>query len=341
MHDLLAECDDMATLERLREVLTMRTGIDRSHLEAACALFMHGTFRGAANTLGMKHKTVTTRIASLEEQLGVRIFERRSNRVVPTPIGRYFITGVADEMSGFAHLVRTVRRIGDGALGHVAIGYCGPVTSSCVRELLFAPDPELPEVPISPVELKHHHVAASLSANIVDCAVVHEAPKDFAGTVAALWAEPLHLVLPDDHPLAVNQTIDWADIAAQTVLLTNYGPVEFMARLVSRRIADHGHAPRIVRADVAGASVMHMVCLGQGVALAEGVTLCNIPSGLVHRPIRFADEPERISTFLCWPERTPNRALPRFLKRLAVRIRERHAAAPPSGFTAMFAGELQ
>ena len=47
-----------------------------------------GSFRRAADRLGVTQPTLTVQIASMEKALGAMLFERQRNGVILTPVGR-------------------------------------------------------------------------------------------------------------------------------------------------------------------------------------------------------------------------------------------------------------
>src|SRR3984893_17882845 len=66
--------------------------------EVACR---HGSYSEAARELHVTHSAVSQRIRQLEEELGLTLFERQGNRMVPTPSGR---SRQADVKNSFAEL---------------------------------------------------------------------------------------------------------------------------------------------------------------------------------------------------------------------------------------------
>lgn len=52
--------------------------------EVACR---HGSYSEAARELHVTHSAVSQRIRQLEEELGLTLFERQGNRMVPTSSG--------------------------------------------------------------------------------------------------------------------------------------------------------------------------------------------------------------------------------------------------------------
>jgi DNA-binding transcriptional LysR family regulator len=63
------------------------------------AVGRQGTLSAAARDLGVNHSTVFRRIGLIEEQLGVRLFERRRDGCTPTPAGEEAIL-LAEHMEG-------------------------------------------------------------------------------------------------------------------------------------------------------------------------------------------------------------------------------------------------
>lgn len=61
--------------------------MDWDDLPLVLAVVREGTLSGAARRLGVTHSTVFRRLGAIEEQIGVRLFERFRDGYVPTPAG--------------------------------------------------------------------------------------------------------------------------------------------------------------------------------------------------------------------------------------------------------------
>src|SRR6267142_3069093 len=64
--------------------------------EVACR---HGSYSEAARELHVTHSAVSQRIRQLEDELGLTLFERQGNRMVPTPSGLRLQAGVKSAFS--------------------------------------------------------------------------------------------------------------------------------------------------------------------------------------------------------------------------------------------------
>lgn len=94
MQETVAGLDDAHWLDRL---IGSAHGIDFKILRCAVALARHQHFGRAAIALGISQPALSRRIATLERQLGIRIFERSPGVVVATPAGREILV-MADEL---------------------------------------------------------------------------------------------------------------------------------------------------------------------------------------------------------------------------------------------------
>lgn len=107
--------DDPVTLDQVRMLL---------------AVADTGSFTGAARRLHRVQSAVSHGVAAVEANLGVRLFERTTRSVRPTPAGEVFVA----EARRVAARVDELRRVGEGLAGEVE-----PVVSAVV-DVLFPSD---------------------------------------------------------------------------------------------------------------------------------------------------------------------------------------------------------
>ena len=75
--------------------------MDRPDLELVIAVRQHGSLAAAAKVLHVAPSAVTKRLAALETQLGLRLFQRTTRRVSPTAEGETLCERAADLLRGF------------------------------------------------------------------------------------------------------------------------------------------------------------------------------------------------------------------------------------------------
>ena len=74
--------------------------------EVACR---HGSYSEAARELNVTHSAVSQRIRQLENELGLALFERQGNRMVPTPSGLRLQAGVKSALSELGATLGSVK----------------------------------------------------------------------------------------------------------------------------------------------------------------------------------------------------------------------------------------
>lgn len=79
----------------------MEPRLDRSDLELLLAIREHGSLAGAAATAGVVPSVITKRLAALEARLGLKLFQRTTRRVVPTPEGEVLCERAVGLLGGF------------------------------------------------------------------------------------------------------------------------------------------------------------------------------------------------------------------------------------------------
>lgn len=87
-----------------------------------------GSISQAARTVGRTQPAVSTMIATLEDQLGFRLFVREHGKLTPTPEARFFVEECEDILERLERTERTVSRIRALEAGKLRIA-CHPAAS--------------------------------------------------------------------------------------------------------------------------------------------------------------------------------------------------------------------
>lgn len=103
-------------------------------LRHAAALAEEGNFARAASRVHLTQSALSRSIQNLEQELGMRLFERQANGVSPTAGGRQFLQEARDLLRRANGLQQFARHLRDGHAGSLAFGV-GPVPA----QLLLPP----------------------------------------------------------------------------------------------------------------------------------------------------------------------------------------------------------
>ena len=274
-------------------------------------------FRHAANALGVSQSSVSTRIKTLEEDLGVVLFERRHRGVRLTDAGRSFITEVAAGISHLDLAIKTAGAVLNGAIGHLSIGLLSSIASGFLADLRRRYRDEHPEIELDIFEGRSDEIIRQVREAKLDIAFVVGAVEAPDCHSRQLWSEALMVALPLSHPLACAERLVWRDLAAETFLVRQSGAGPQVLDHIVRRLVEREKSPRIRRCDVGRDTLMHLIADGEGITLTSEAATCVPLPGVLFRPI--ADEPDRARFSAVWSPHNRGPAL-RYLLDLATEM---------------------
>jgi len=94
------------------------------------------SFRRAGHRLHVSHPALSQRIHDLENELGLKLFERNSRRVELTEIGRVFLGGARRALEAAKQAVTLAQETAKGERGRLVIGCIGPLVGSFLPNAL-------------------------------------------------------------------------------------------------------------------------------------------------------------------------------------------------------------
>jgi DNA-binding transcriptional LysR family regulator len=108
--------------------------VDLCYLEAFAAVARHRNFRRAARDQQVSVSSVSQRLRDLEEQLGVRLFNRSTRSVAPTEAGERLLQRIGPALHEVTDAVNEVRGRQGRPTGRLRINAPAPAA-----ELVLAP----------------------------------------------------------------------------------------------------------------------------------------------------------------------------------------------------------
>jgi DNA-binding transcriptional LysR family regulator len=172
-----------------------------------------GSFRKAAETLGVTQPTLSNRIAYLEDKLGARLFDRDHGRSRPTELAVLIANRAENISRDAALLAKDTVRLASGQTGVVRIGMGPAPGRALLGPIVEQVAAQLPLVTLEIVFGSTRALAEQLQARDLDIAICH--PIDSPGKNIAceqqLEAGNVIVAHPE-HPMFRNKMTDIGEI---------------------------------------------------------------------------------------------------------------------------------
>lgn len=271
--------------------------MDIRQMQALTMVISAGNLSVAAEKIHVTPQALSKTIAQLERELGVTLFDRRKNKLIPTPVGVQIAQECAQLLREYQLMQMKIRSHINRARGefHVALAQGALMI---LGETLF--DDFMRDYP------QYHPLYLDFPDQIAEdwlvsgrslLAVTTAVPQDDAFASVVLREGELCAVLSDAHPLAALPALTIADLAKYPVLsknslFTSYHTIEREAQRAGMRLNyaltsnDEVHWSKLVMQ-------------GRGVGIGVNYPGRGGPTqrGMVYLPIR-----PRIpwTLYLCW-----------------------------------------
>lgn len=180
-------------------------------------------FGRAAEACFVSQPTLSVAIRKLEDELGVPIFERRSNEVTLTPIGERIVAQaqrVLDEAARIKELAKAGKDPLVGALRVGVIYTIGPyLLPALVRQLLR----DAPQMPLLLNENFTIKLLELLKNGEIDVAILALPLPESGVLIQPVYDEPFMVAVPKGHPWTRRKSIGADELKRETMLLLGTG----------------------------------------------------------------------------------------------------------------------
>jgi DNA-binding transcriptional LysR family regulator len=280
------------------------------------------SFTNAAKRLGMSQPPLSYQIRSLENEIGVQLFERRSRKVFLTDAGGRFLDAARLVLQQAEAAVDVARQAKTGSLGTVRVGFgkgLGDIVSAVINQHLRL----FPNIDVDVRDVFSGFQIEALRTRKIDVGFSHGDPAALDLISEELFKEGLTIVVPRDSRLAKRSRLTMSDLADETIMLIDrsISPGVYDKVLELNRKA--GLNPRTVSTDTtpydeAGAM---MVASGRGIYFAVGKSPIHpsFAERLVAVPLR--DSSASIEVTIAWRKGESAPAILNFIESARKRLR--------------------
>jgi LysR family transcriptional regulator, hydrogen peroxide-inducible genes activator len=192
-------------------------------LKYLVALADHKHFGRAAAASFVSQPTLSTQIKKLEDELGVALVERAPRRVMLTPVGREVAERARKVIADVEQMAEIARRSQDPEAGTVRLGLFPTLGPYLLPHVVAPLRQRFPRLELLLVEEKTDQILARLRDGRLDAGLLALPIHDDQLHVEVLFDEPFLLAVPQQHPMADQDSLDINDLDNQHLLLLEEG----------------------------------------------------------------------------------------------------------------------
>ena len=238
--------------------------LERSHLEIIRAIELHGTMTAAANALHLTQSALSHSMRKLEDQMGVKLWDREGRSLRPTPAGTYLLATANRLIPQFVHAEERLGQFARGERGTLRIGMeCHP----CYQWLQRITAPYLLAWPLVDFEVKQEFQfggIGALFAHEIDLLVTPDPLRKNSLHFEPVFDYEQVLVVSSDHPLGEKEYIIPRQLGEE-VLFTYPVPRDRLD-IYTRFLAPASRTVRKQKVVESTDMMLQMVACGRGVA---------------------------------------------------------------------------
>lgn len=251
-------------------------------IEAFRAIVETGTVRAAAEMLYISQPAASKLLSTLEEDIGLNLFDRNSGRLVLTKRGMRLYEEVDRVFSGVDQISRAVDLIRREERDRLQIGLMPGLSGRFVANVVSRFLEKHPGVHVSVEARDSQFLADRLISRQLDVGILTTIPDPTHVAVESLCDEPFWCILPLGHQKARLELLRAEDLVDEN--LVAFAPDSFTQRRINSALAKQGvRLASVIEANTA-ASMCEFVAAGLGVAVVHPLTVEQAQGRVLFRP---------------------------------------------------------
>lgn len=279
---------------------SLECSVEIKHLRSFVTLAEELHFGRAAQRLSIVQPALSMQIKMLEEELGVRLFERNRHSVALTEVGTLFLPEARATLYQSAHAADVARACGRGEIGRVRFGFVSSVLPQLLPRLIRSLHARFPRIELELKDMPGPDQAVALKNGQLDFGLMR-LPATIPGIqTREVLQESFIVALPGDHPLVACTSLHPTDLSQLPVfiLARRYAPgfYDEVMQALTHRGAHLQNTTELGEFT----TMLALVSAGLGVGLLPANAGRALPANVISRPLEL--QGYRATTGLAWTE---------------------------------------
>jgi len=271
------------------------------------------SFTKAAAKLHTAQPSLTRQIKNLEEELGVRLFNRTKQQVTLTDEGRSFLVDAKRLLALAAETIESVRRLHSGEIRALNVGYVSNLFHDLLPKTLSSFHQSFPTISVNLFDLSCGEQFRGLEDGKLDLGFVglHEPIARRGLEFRSIASYKTVVALPKDNSLTAKSTVDLKALAPMFFIGMSEASYPGYREWLTKCCKGAGFAPKVLQDVDLERTMIHAVAAGLGVALVPEQL-----KNLEHHNVLFRPVKPHVATEGCiaWRNENSSAALKAYVR---------------------------
>lgn len=256
------------------------------HLRYLLTIAEEMSFTRAAVRLHIAQPALSVQIRQLEDELGVKLFDRSRRAIALTDAGAIMVSEASELLRAQERAIELVRRTGAGTIGKLTVGFVPSASNVTLPPLLRAFTTSHPDIALTLREMAPDQLVSGLHAGRLDVCFLYLPFDDPSLDRQVVSREDFVLALPDGHRLTRSDRITVRDLRDEPFVMPARHGMPGLSAQVLDICREAGFEPRAAQEDVwLVQTIVGLVAAGSGIALVPANARAFSPAGVVYKSV--------------------------------------------------------
>lgn len=265
-------------------------------------------FWKSAEKMNLTQSALSRNIKALEDELGLRLFDRDKRNVRLTKAGVFLREEWQRLLAQIDNVHRHAQQISVGEAGSIRIGHPGSVTHSLIPDLLHQVATLYPHLRVELKEIIVMKNADSLLNYQVDVLFTRIPTENPALASRFVSSDPFALVVPEAHSIQAATFTDLCSVKGERFILPAFDNRNPYTELLSAIFQAYDYRPTVIFESDYGSIILSLVAKGLGISLMPISYAVQSPPG-----VRFIKLNHHSTIYMVWRKDDPNPIIAKLL----------------------------
>ncbi|WP_392563867.1 LysR family transcriptional regulator [Orbus wheelerorum] len=238
-------------------------------MRAFLALAEAGNFTRASEIVCLSQPAFSALIASLEQEVGYRLFDRDTRKVQLNANGLHFVELANRFTHHYQNITEEIKLYSQGEEGSVTLAVLPSLAVQWLPRLITKFSAENPHIRINIIDTQWDRCLQAIVNNTADIAVTAGTPSLKEIQAELLFSDDFYLICPKNHPLTQKKQVELKDLEEEKFIAFSNGT---SIRLFTDQLTQLYNIRYVLEVRQL-TTMMGLVAAGQGISITTGLTL--------------------------------------------------------------------